>query len=266
MIPICDYHMHTPLSGHAVGQPEEYVKQAIKVGLKEMGFSDHAPLVSGEDPSIAMSFEQLPEYHKMIEKARESFSDITIKIGIEAEFTPGLEEKTKAILSGYPYDYVIGSVHFIKDWGFDNPDQREQWNEQDVNAVYKDYFALIRASAASGLFDIMGHVDLVKKFGHRATEDMTAEVEKTAEAFKKAQVAIEINTSGLRKTVREIYPSLEALKIYCSNGIPITFGSDSHHYNDVGRDFDKAAQLAKEAGYKEYVLFKARKIEQSVPL
>ena len=267
MLPISDYHMHTPLCGHAIGQPEEYAQHAVEIGLPEIGFSDHAPLVSHVDPKITMSFAQLPEYYKMIEAVQKRFKGkLRIKMALETDFIPGYEAKTKKILADYPYDYVIGSVHFIKDWGFDNPDDRESWNQKDINRVYHDYYELLRQSAKSKLFDIMGHVDLVKKFGHRATEDMTDEIQKTARVFKDSGVAVEINTAGLRKPVKEIYPSLDAIKIYCAAGIPLTFGSDAHDPQDVGRDYDKAIALAKAAGYKEHVLFQQRKIEKAIKL
>ena len=267
MIPISDYHMHTPLCGHAVGDPQEYAQQALAVGLEEIGFSDHAPFIKCPLPGITMRHEQLPEYYRMIEEVQHKFKNkLTIKMALEADFISGYEDKTKAILEDYPYDYVIGSVHFIKDWGFDNPSQRQKWNEQDINSVYRDYFDLLRQSAASGLFDIMGHVDLVKKFGHRPTEDMHEEIVKTAQVFKKSGVAVEINTSGLRKPIAEMYPSLTHLKIYAQAGVPLTFGSDAHDPKDVGKDFAAAVKLAKEAGYQEYVLFKQRKIQRSIKL
>lgn len=109
----------------------------------------------------------------------------------------------------------------------------------------------------------MGHVDLVKKFGHRPSADMTGEVEATAKVFKDSGVTVEINTSGLRKPVKEIYPSLDCLRIYAKAGVPVTFSSDSHEPGDVGRDYDKAADLARAAGYTEYNVFKARKIERT---
>ena len=267
MIPICDYHMHTPLCGHAQGQPEEYAQQAIKIGLKEIGFSDHAPLVSHRDPSITMDFAQLPEYQRLVESVRGQFQGrLSVKVGIEADFIPGFEAKTKTILDSYPYDYVIGSVHFINDWAFDNPDDLRGWEQADTNKIYIQYYSYLRRSAQSGLFDIMGHVDLVKKFGHRPSSPMTAEIAMTAEVFKATKVAVEINTSGLRKPVKEIYPSLDVLKVYARAGIPLTFGSDSHEINHVGKDFDQARVLAQAAGYKEYVLFKNRKIAQTLPL
>ena len=264
---IGDYHMHTPLCGHAVGLPSEYAQHAIKMGLKEIGFSDHAPLLSHSDPKITMNQEQLAFYHAMIEQIKKFYAKkLTIKIGIEADFLPGYEEKTKALLSAYPYDFIIGSVHFIGRWGFDDPAEREGWSTHSVNEVYREYYELLRQSARARLFDVMAHVDLVKKFGHRPTEDMTNEIEKTARVFKETGMVIEINTSGLRKLVKEMYPSLECLKIYQSVGVSLTFGSDAHDPKHVGKDFDKGVALAKKAGYKKYVIFKKRKIERVISI
>jgi histidinol-phosphatase (PHP family) len=265
MIPIVDYHMHTPLCGHAVGEPKEYAEAALEAGLEEIGFSDHAPFVHYEDPGITMNIKQLPEYYQMIEDVRKKYSNcLRVKIGIEADFIPGYEDKTKAILDDYPYDYVIGSIHFIKDWGFDNPEELKKWDEQDIDQVYRDYYELLRQSAQSGMYDIMGHVDLVKKFGHRSTQDFVDDIKKTALAFKECGVAIEINTSGLRKPVKEMYPALLNLKIYAEAGVPLTFGSDSHNPKDVGKGFEQAMIMAREAGYSEYVLFKGREIERRI--
>ena len=134
MIPYADCHMHTPLCGHAIGAPEEYVKQAIKMGLKEIGFSDHAPMAHKPMPDITMSFEDLPKYNAMIEEIRKLYSfQISIKIALESDFLPGYESKTKAIIDSYPYDYIIGSVHFIDDWAFDDPDTHENWQIHDVD-------------------------------------------------------------------------------------------------------------------------------------
>lgn len=265
--PICDYHMHTPLCGHASGQPEEYANHALKIGLKEIGFSDHAPFVVRELPGITMKVNELPFYHKMIEDVRARFKGrLEIRIGIEADFIPGYETKTKAMLEAYPYDCVIGSVHFIKDWGFDDPAQREKWSEHDINTVYRDYHELLRASARTGFFNIIAHPDLVKKFGHRPTQDITKDIEQTAKVFKETGVAVEINTSGRRKTVGEMYPALRDLTIYRKAGVPLTFGSDAHKPEEVGCDFDKAVALARKAGYKDYVMFKERKIYRKISL
>ncbi|PIU39860.1 MAG: histidinol-phosphatase, partial [Candidatus Omnitrophica bacterium CG07_land_8_20_14_0_80_50_8] len=124
MLPKVDYHNHTPLCGHAVGEPAEYVEQALKKGLSEIGFADHAPLVAHEDARYTMGYSQLPLYHEMIRRVQNQYKNLTIKLALEADFIPGFEKKTQAILRAFPYDYVIGSVHFIDRWAFDDPDEK----------------------------------------------------------------------------------------------------------------------------------------------
>lgn len=267
MVPYADYHMHTPLCGHATGEPEDYVKQALKIGLKEIGFSDHAPMLHRPMPSVTMSIDKLPEYHRLIEDLRKRYASvISIKIALEADFLPGYESKTKSMIDGYPYDYIIGSVHFIDDWAFDDPATREYWEKYDVNEVFRKYYALLRQSAKTGFFQIIGHCDLPKKFGARPSMDMTDEIKATAKVFKDTGVAVEINTAGIRKPCAEMYPAPDCLKIYREAGVPLTFGSDAHTSENVGSHFDKAADLAKSVGYSEYLVFKNRKIEKKIKL
>ncbi len=262
-----DYHIHTYLCGHASGKPKDYVAQAIKLGLKEIGFSDHAPMVSHRDATVTMADEDLPLYHRMIEEVKEKYkSQIVVKLGIEADFIPSFEAKTKKILESYPYDYAIGSVHYIGSWGFDNSNEKDKLEECNINDTYREYHKLLRMSAESGMYDIMAHTDLVKKFGHFPTEDITEEITLTAKVFKKNNVAIELNTSGLRKPAKEMYPALSILKIYAQEGVPLVFGSDSHAPNEVGMNFFEAIVSAKEAGYREYLQFSKRKIEAIIPL
>ena len=171
-----DYHIHTKLCRHASGEMEEYVECAILAGIKEMGFSDHMPMVTDRGDGLAMSIEELPLYVDKISELQEKYPEIVIKMGIEADYFPGLEKECKKITDKYQFDYVIGSVHFIKKWGFDNINQIAQWEEKDINKVYSDYFALLRKSAESGLFDIIGHSDLVKKFGQKPSNDISEDI------------------------------------------------------------------------------------------
>ena len=253
--------MHTKRCGHATGEVTDYISEAKRKGLSEVGFSDHLPFVTHRDPRYTMALSELPAYQRDIESAKGSNKDLSIKVGIEADFMEGKISEIKELIQAYPYDFVIGSVHFIKKWAFDDPREKEKWDHADVDQVYQRYYDLLQQSARSGLYDIMGHVDLVKKFGHRSKEDLTDLVQKTARVFKESGVSIEINTSGLRKPVKEIYPQRDVLKIYQEHKVPIVFGSDAHAPGDVGADFEKAAQLAREAGYTEYQIFKQRKVE-----
>lgn len=262
-----DYHMHTPLCGHADGEPREYIVQGLRRGLTEIGFSDHMPLLAHTVPNIAMRMDELPVYQKMIATARDSFGgEITVRTGLEADYDPGYEERIAAVLNSYPYDYVIGSVHFIDSWGFDNPQERDGWERVNITQIYQTYYSLLRQAAATRLFDIIGHVDLVKKFGHRPDRDLTPIIRETAAVFKSSGVVIELNTAGLRKPVQEIYPSLADLKIYREAGVAITFGSDAHKPSEVAQDFDQARELALAAGYREFVAFAKRKISGAHPL
>ncbi len=266
-IPYADYHMHTTLCGHAIGSLEEYVKHAISIGLKEIGFSDHAPMVHERLQGVTMDYRQLPLYHRLIDNVKEKYKDqLSIKYALEADYIPGFEDKTKAIIGGYPYDYIIGSVHYVNGWAVDDPATIERWKKQDVNQIWRDYFKLLRQSAQTKLFNIIGHSDLPKKFGYRPSDDMTNEVIATAQVFKECGVAVEINTSGLRKPVKEMYPSPAFLKIYQKAGVPLTFGSDAHTPEDVGKNFSNAIALAKSAGYSEYVVFDKGKIEKAITL
>lgn len=255
-----DTHMHTKRCGHATGEVSEYVAEARRKGLAEIGFSDHLPFVTHRDAQYTMDMSELPDYHRDMEAARAGAKDLSVKIGVEADYMEGKTKEIGELVSSYPYDFVIGSVHFIKKWAFDDPREKEKWDNADVNMIYRRYYDLLQQAARSKLYDIMGHVDLVKKFGHRTSEDLTGLVEETARAFKESGVSVEINTSGLRKPVKEIYPEIGLLKIYRKAGVPVVFGSDAHAPGDVGADFDKAAALAREAGYGEYLVYSRRKV------
>lgn len=255
-----DYHIHTKRCGHAKGEMGQYVERAIEAGLKEIGFSDHLPFFHRWDPGYTMAPEELPRYVADVEGLRARYPKIRIKLGIEADYFPGEERQTETVLKTYPFDFVLGSVHFIDGWGFDIPEEEKNWEGKDVNRIYRDYFKLLRQAAEVGFFDIIGHTDLVKKFGHRPTEPLDGEIEKTAALFKKVGVAVEINTSGLRKPVREIYPALEILKVYRRYEIPIVFGSDAHAPEEVGGDFDKAIAHARAAGYSEALIYEKRRV------
>ncbi len=254
-----DYHVHTKLCGHATGEMIDYVKEAIRCELDEMGFSDHLPMKGGKEDNLTMTLDELPNYVSEVMSLRKSFPEIRIKLGIEADYVPGNESYVKELLERYPFDYVIGSVHYIGTWAFDHPGELGEWDKKEVDLVYKEYFELLRKSARTSLFDIIGHCDLVKKFGHRPNTELSKELNDTAQVFKEYKVAVEVNTSGLRKPVKEIYPSCEILSLYQKYDIPIVFGSDAHTPGDIGKDFDNAILLARQAGYKGFVTFEGRK-------
>ena len=262
-----DYHIHTHLCGHACGTPEAYVQAAIERGLEEIGFNDHLPMLKYWQPDYSMTPEQLADYVRQVHALQRQFPKISIKLGIEADYyTPSEEAATCALLAQYPFDYVYGSVHFLDNWAIDDPVRVAEWDTQDVDAIYGRYFAVLEQAVRSELFDILSHMDLVKKFGHRPTRDMSGIVERVVRACRETGTAIEINTAGLRKPVREIYPAPEILRWIRQYGVPIVLGSDAHAPHEVACDFDAVRPLLQSYDLTEAVIFEARKIVGTTPI
>lgn len=268
-----DYHIHTKRCGHATGDISDYISEALKKGIWELGIADHFPLYfqpRGErDQDVAMDESEIDYYISEIILLRHQESHrISIKLGFEVDYIPGYEDFLDKTLKRYPLDYVLGSVHYIDGWAFDNPSFQDKYRTVDITETYRRYFQLVRQAARSGLFDIMAHVDLVKKFNYLPGEDFNRpeEYKKTALALHEGSVCVEVNTAGLRAPVGEIYPTLEFLKTCREYMVPVTLGSDAHEPGQVGQDFDKAKALLKEAGYQELVVFQHRKIAGSIPI
>ncbi|MHB0915521.1 MAG: histidinol-phosphatase HisJ family protein [Thermoleophilia bacterium] len=258
MQPLPDFHIHTPLCGHAGGTIEEYVLAARELGLPEMGFADHLPLFHTDDPTLAMAHDDLPVYIEQVRSLQQQHSDFPIRLGIEADYISTHMDDIAAALAGYEFDYVYGSVHFIESWGFDQSRFKFEFERRDIDDVYESYFNLVMDAARTGLYDIMTHLDVVKKYGHRPGRDLAALYHEVARTLKKSDVAIELNASGLHKPVREIYPAMDILRIMNEHGVPITFGSDAHKPSEVARDFDQLLRHAISAGYTDYVTFAGR--------
>jgi histidinol-phosphatase (PHP family) len=241
---------------------EEYVEAAIAAGLKEYGFSDHIPMywlpLERRDPGIAMPMDQLEAYVTDVIRLRDRYPEIPIRLGIEADFVPGHEEALARLLEPYPWDYVIGSVHFLGDWGFDNPAEVARYAEWDISELYARFFALELKAARSGLFDLLAHIDLIKKFGHRPSHDLGRLYADVAARIAEAGVAIELSTAGLRKPVREVYPNPRLLQECCHRGVPLVISSDAHCPAEVGWGFADAAALARAAGYTQVARFEGR--------
>jgi histidinol-phosphatase (PHP family) len=184
-----------------------------------------------------------------------------LSIGVEADYFPGAEVELKALLANYELDYVIGSVHFLDGWGFDNPETKEIYEQRDLLALYKYLFDHLKKAAASGIFDIIAHLDNLKVFNYRPDEQELIDLyEDVAVALKKANVATEINTGlAYRYPVKEMCPSPSFLSKLYAHGVPITLSSDSHYPDDIGTLLDEAIDLAKRTGYKEIVYFEKRR-------
>ncbi|RMG92882.1 MAG: histidinol-phosphatase HisJ family protein [Zetaproteobacteria bacterium] len=255
--------MHTPRCNHATGDIRDYAEAALKAGLDEIGMSDHSPMPDGFDPAWRMRRDELEDYLCEAESVRTAFAGrLTLRIGLEADFHPGSENYIAGLIAAHDWDFIIGSVHFIGDWGFDNPDHLDAWTGRDIEKAYCDYFDLVAASARCGLFDILGHPDLIKKFGHRPPPDsrrVRMAEEHMLQAVRQADVVLEISSAGLRKPVREIYPQQRIVRRAAELGIPFTYGSDAHAPEDVGHGMDLCLQALLDAGITEVATFVKRR-------
>jgi histidinol-phosphatase (PHP family) len=252
---LIDYHIHTVMSGDARGELTEFVHKARERGLSEIGFSDHFHV---KKQSYSMSFEKLGQYVEKVTSCKEG-ANFPIKLGLEVDYIPSLENQIERILKEECFDYVIGSVHYVNGWGFDDPRYISEYQKWDIAELDRTYFSLIRKCAESRLFDIIGHLDLIKKFGFKPKEDMTEVFTETAEIIRQSNVCVEVNTGGLRAPCKEVYPSKLLLKACFDHGIPITLGSDAHAPENVGQDFDKALRLVRQLGFTDIARFSQRK-------
>jgi histidinol-phosphatase (PHP family) len=251
---IVDLHNHTVLCNHAEGTIDEYILKAIEHGTKYYGFSEHAPM--DFDPHYRASFEQMQEYENAVLQAKEKYKNqIEILLGYEVDYLEGhMDER---VLNA-KVDYLIGSVHFIDKWGFDNPEFIGRYEEQNIDDIWQKYFDTIEKMAQSKLFDIVGHFDLIKVFKYMPNKPILELAFKALEAIKNADMVLELNMAGFRKPIGEAYPSEKLLRKAFSMGIPITFSSDAHAPQQVSLFASELVQLAKDTGYKECAIFKNR--------
>jgi histidinol-phosphatase (PHP family) len=257
-----DYHTHTPLCHHAKGEPTELAAQAIRVGLQEMGFSDHSPMPRDDFDDWRMRAADLDTYVAKVERARRDHPGLTIKLALEVDYLPGYEDWIRELASRHPWDYLIGSVHYLSEnWAIDNPKQIAQWKQRDPLEVWTAYCETLTQAAQSGLFNIIGHADLCKRFCFYPAGDHAALFKGFLRAAKDHGAAIELNTGGLRKDCREIYPSQAILELSAQEHVPITFGSDAHAPDEVGLNFAEAVQLARRVGYTHWLRFSQRRAE-----
>jgi histidinol-phosphatase (PHP family) len=254
-----DYHMHTPLCRHAVGEPTDYAAHAVKLGIPEIGFSEHAPMIRDDYDQWHMYQKDLDTYVAKVNQARRDHPQLSIKLALEVDFIPGHEPWIREIAQKHDWDYLIGAVHYLADWNFDNPQTIPEWKRRDPDQVWSAYFEQMTLAADSELFDVMAHIDLCKKFCFYPKGDLTPLFSTFLRAVRKSDLAIELNTAGLRKDCKEIYPSAQIVQMARAMEIPITFGSDAHAPTEVGMNFEDAIQSARNAGYTQCCRFQKRK-------
>lgn len=249
-----DLHNHTTRCNHATGTVDEYIQRAIELGIDIYGFSEHAPM--NFDEHYRLKFDEMLAYEQEIREAKEHYQDsIKIVLGYEVDYLPTYIDDRVVHAD---VDYLIGSIHFIEKWGFDNPEFIGEYESRDIDEVYRAYFSAIEGLAKSGLFDIVGHLDLIKVFKYLPKTDIRLLAKEALKAIKASDMVLEINAAGLRKPVKEIYPSRLLLEEAYSLDIPITLGSDAHAIDQVGFGYEQAVVMAREVGYRKIVTFEKR--------
>ena len=252
-----DYHIHTKASPDATGEISDYIEEARKKRIDEIGFSEHVILHYERDYPYRPP-EGMKDYvQEFIEIKRNS--EVPTKLGVEVDFFAADVEKIREFLQEYPFDYAMGSVHYLGNWCVDSPRQVHEYSKREILQVYEEYFETIRKLCRSRLFDVLAHADLIKIFGFKPKCNFDYILEETAKALAENNMCVEINTSGLTRQCREIYPSKQLLTLLKKNSVPITFGSDAHRPSDVGRGFGEAMKFVKKVGFEQACTFEARK-------
>jgi histidinol-phosphatase (PHP family) len=262
-----DYHTHTSLCKHAVGTMDEYIESAIAKGVSELGISCHNPMPDGYDPVHRMTLEQFLEVYKpSVRQLQEKYEGkMVIKFGLEADYYPGTVSFVKDFIAEHGFDYVIGSVHYLGNWPAGKLEPVHHIDPSDVEKWYREYFNRVGMLASSGLCDIIAHFDLVKKNGLDTVglgNGFRAAVDDALQIIKEHDLCVEINSSGLRKTTREVYPSESILARIRDYGIPLTTGSDAHKPEDVAAGFDHVHSLIDQYAGGRVCVFTGRKRRQ----
>jgi histidinol-phosphatase (PHP family) len=262
---VIDLHLHTSRCGHATGTVADYVDAARAAGLATLCFTDHLPLPEGWPQHYSMAREEVAAYVSDVRAAARdaaAVGGLEVLCGVEADWLPTCRPYTRDTLAALDLDMVLGSVHFLDDWAFDDPDLIERYRSVDTDALWERYFDEFADAARSRQFDVMAHPDLVKKFGARPSVEPSSLYEQAAEAMAEGGCAVEVNTAGLRKPAAEIYPSLPLLAACRRRGVSATIGSDAHDPGEVGAGGASARALLLEAGYRSVVVFRGRRAEE----
>ena len=260
-----DYHIHTKLCKHAEGEMYQYIESAISKGITEIAFTDHNPLPNNFDLAHRMHISEIDNYLTAIEKLKSRYPEIKILTGIEADYVTGFENYLEKFITGYEFDLVIMSVHFIAHWPAGNWVFDYSFPDRTQQDVFADYIQELIRGIRTGLFDILGHADLIKISGQSLLTSVPDQIELLLQAISEKEMAIEINTSGYRRPIQQSYPGLDWLDMLQEYRIPITTGSDAHHPGQIALNFNQLYRHLIEKGYNHLCGYRGRQ-KINVPL
>jgi histidinol-phosphatase (PHP family) len=266
---LTDYHLHlrpddveaTAAEHFTQANAERYREAACERGISELGVSEHVYRFQQ-----ALAVWQHPLWREFATDDLDAYCEFVrertdLRLGIEADFVPGAEDRTANLLDEHDFDYVVGSVHFLRDSSIDMDDYSVWDHGHSPEEIWQRYFQMLAEAARSGLFDILAHPDLVKVWGPdrpRPEGDLRRYYEPAVEAIAESEVAVEVSTAGLRKRARELYPAQAFLEMCLDAGAPVALSSDAHSPEDVGADYEEALELLQRVGYEQLCVFERR--------
>lgn len=258
------YHVHT-LWSDGKNSVDDYVLEAEKLELKELGISDHLAVQNGQVPPWSMPVHRVSSYIREIESKREAAAKkgITLLLGLEVDFFEKTQKEIEQILSAFSFDYLIGSVHSVDTVDVSLDSSKAFWEKcsiKEQNMVFRKYWDAIKKMAQSGFFSFVGHIDLPKKFGFDPNCDLSDEIEEALDAIAKSKMAIELNTSGWHYPCKEAYPCPTILEKACQKNIPVVLNADAHMSGNLTRDFKKGLNLIVKSGYTHCASYKKKKL------
>lgn len=260
---LTDYHSHLEKGTLTIDYLKQFVDTAKEKGIQEFGISEHAYHFYETKNIVSKPWMEERRYYKMDDYVnlfkRADHLGMDVRMSIEMDYTPGRHAEMEAFIKSYPFDYVVGSVHWVDDFGIDLAEYRKEWDRRDLYETYRSYYDQIVTLAESNLFDIVGHIDLVKIFKYVPTDQefLLEQYERITDALKDSKTCVEISSAGLRKPVGRIYPEPELLSLCYKKGIPIVLSSDAHEPHQVGENYEATIKLAKEIGYKKLMTFQS---------
>lgn len=262
-----DFHVHLERGPFTIEWIKRFIDMGEKRGIIEIGFSEHGHRFRESVKLMASggfrgkwtaeeATESIENYIEVVERAKNI--GLPVKLGLELDYIPEYEDEIREFVKLYPFDYVLGSIHWLGDFGFDHPALIHEWNSKDVDKTYDEYFDMLLSAVRSGIFDAIAHPDVIKVFGHKARKEMNARYNELANALSQMDLCAEVSTAGLRKPVGELYPSHQLMRYFKDYNISLMLNSDAHIPEDVGKDFDRACDFIKSFGYNEVCYFDKR--------
>ncbi|MFA9399660.1 MAG: histidinol-phosphatase HisJ family protein [Acidobacteriota bacterium] len=272
---LTDYHLHlrpdsidTPGDRYFTGENiDRYLDAAAAAGVGELGCAEHMYRFTE-----ALDVWSHPFWEEWALDDIDLYCDVVgasaIRLGLEADFVPGAEDRLEQLISGRPFEFVVGSVHFIGDRSLDTEEYTIWDDRSDPDEIWRRYFETIAEAVRSGLFDILAHPDLVKVWGRAGrlpSRDPRFYYEPAIEAIADTGIAVEVSTAGLRKQVAEIYPAPAFMEMCVEAGASFALSSDAHEPGQVGFEYPKALEFLERHGVAELAVFESRR-QGTVPI